>query len=222
MNHNGITKIIFSLTLFCTTQEIITAKSYPVEYRYRPELTKKLYKIMQVVHDVLSKNNVPYFAIGGTLLGAIRDGEIIPWDDDLDIGILEKDLVKLNELAAEFNKRGVEFSRMDGETTPGSGLHTFYKIAHKQSTKLVYGCKYPWLDIFVFAELPDDRIVLHPNGPGAGLKLTTRFWLTQNELFPLKLHKLGKIDIYIPNQPQAFLDRAYKNWQTTYAVYSHA
>lgn len=37
--------------------------------------------------DVLNKNNIPYWIDEGTLLGIIRDGDIIPWDNDADIGV---------------------------------------------------------------------------------------------------------------------------------------
>ena len=37
--------------------------------------------------DVLNKNNIPYWIDDGTLLGIIRDGDIIPWDNDADISV---------------------------------------------------------------------------------------------------------------------------------------
>lgn len=41
------------------------------------------------------KYEINCFLMWGTLLGAMRDGHIIPWDDDIDLGITEDDYKKL-------------------------------------------------------------------------------------------------------------------------------
>jgi hypothetical protein len=42
---------------------------------------------------------VRYWLEGGSLLGAARHGDIIPWDYDVDIGIWEEDIPKCAQLA---------------------------------------------------------------------------------------------------------------------------
>lgn len=42
------------------------------------------------MHKILQKNDIPYFMIGGTLLGSVRHKGFIPWDDDMDFGIPRK------------------------------------------------------------------------------------------------------------------------------------
>jgi hypothetical protein len=52
--------------------------------------TLKLYQMMKDVDEVMRANNVPYIAESGTLLGSVRHGGLIPWDDDLDIQVLKE------------------------------------------------------------------------------------------------------------------------------------
>ena len=47
----------------------------------------KIKKLFNNFIDFLENNNIKYSLYGGTLLGCIRDGDIILWDDDYDIFI---------------------------------------------------------------------------------------------------------------------------------------
>ena len=66
------------------------------------EKKKRLTEDLKQILQILDKNDVNYWIDYGTLLGIIRDGDFIPWDDDIDLGCLSSDGCKIYELEREF------------------------------------------------------------------------------------------------------------------------
>lgn len=45
--------------------------------------------------DICQRNDIRYWLIEGALLGQFRTGTLIPWDEDLDVGMLRADFEKI-------------------------------------------------------------------------------------------------------------------------------
>lgn len=66
----------------------------------------KIYDMFEGLDEVLGKHDILYTLCGGSLLGTVRHGGLIPWDDDGDIAIDSKDQAKLIAAAADLKAKG--------------------------------------------------------------------------------------------------------------------
>ena len=116
--------------------------------------------ILSEIDRICKKYNIPYYADGGTLLGAVRDGQFIAWDDDIDIMMLRKDYNRFAQIAQKelpeelsFNSLGVNkdceaLAASVGKQVVGFGAELLRKYH-----------EYPYagsVDIFIVDELEKD------------------------------------------------------------------
>jgi len=80
-------------------------------------------KLLRLIDLICHENKLSYWLCGGTLIGAVRHGGFIPWDDDTDICMMRNDYEKLIELLGGGN------IKTDGPLTYNVGdiLKIFYK-----------------------------------------------------------------------------------------------
>lgn len=65
------------------------------------KLKSMLVDMLKWFHSFCEKNDLRYYALGGTMLGAARHEGFIPWDDDIDVGMPRKDYERLAKLLKE-------------------------------------------------------------------------------------------------------------------------
>ena len=73
----------------------------PLSDDERKGLKKTLLSITAEVDSVCRKHNIKLFLVGGSLLGAVRHGGFIPWDDDVDFGMTREDYKRFIQIFDE-------------------------------------------------------------------------------------------------------------------------
>lgn len=116
--------------------------------------------ILKEFDKLCDKYDLDYFLIGGSAIGAIRHQGIIPWDDDIDVGMNRKDYDKFLKIA----KRDYsdKYTIVNNETNPNFplmntrwGLNgTKFKTKDLKNVPGDFGI---FLDIFCFDNIPDDE-----------------------------------------------------------------
>lgn len=64
------------------------------------KLRKAQLKIAKEIKRICEKYDINYFLDAGSMLGAVRHGGYIPWDDDMDIGMLDSDYERFLSIAS--------------------------------------------------------------------------------------------------------------------------
>ena len=106
------------------------------------EMTKEVIKIF-------NDNDIRYMICGGTLLGAATTGKFIPWDDDVDICVLEDDYDKMYKLLLSSLPDWMVLQCVD---TDPKYYHGWVKVRDKASTVYPNEPNYKyngvWLDLY--------------------------------------------------------------------------
>ena len=62
------------------------------------EVSKILLEMYKDIKKILDKHEITFYIQYGTAIGALRHNGLIPWDDDIDILVWEKDMEEINEV----------------------------------------------------------------------------------------------------------------------------
>lgn len=79
-------------------------------------IKKYLLRTMDSLHSFCEKNDLTYYIIGGTLLGAVRHKGFIPWDDDMDVVMPRADYNKFLTLSSSVEPPfSIRHNALDGD-----------------------------------------------------------------------------------------------------------
>lgn len=128
-------------------------------------LQMTLLDILIEINRICIKYDIYYVLMMGTMLGAVRHGGFIPWDDDLDIGMLRPEYEKFKK-ACKIELDKSKYFYQDQETDPYylwgyariRNINSIYVRSGQEHLKMKTGI---FVDIFPFDSVPDNKLIAH-------------------------------------------------------------
>lgn len=123
-------------------------------------LQEALYATLSEVDRICRKHGIRYFVTGGTAVGAYFWQKILPWDDDVDVGMMRPDYERFAKIAQE--ELGGKFFLQTPQTEPHTPFY-FMKVRMNGSRfseatfkhiKMHQGI---YVDIFPFDKIPKQK-----------------------------------------------------------------
>lgn len=144
-----------------------------MDYSVR-EVQLSILEVMKDVETICRENEIDYFIISGTVLGAIRHKGFIPWDDDLDIGMTRENYDKFKKVFSQEQPKGLFLQ--DYKSDPN--IPFYFSKVRKDNTEFVENYTKDikmhhgvYIDIFPYDNVPnsDLRRTMH--------RLHLDFWM---------------------------------------------
>jgi len=184
-------------------------KNHEIEFDSLSE--KKAINLLYGVVNILENTSLNFWIEGGTLLGAIRDEKLIPWDHDLDMGIINSNNNEIRN-AIKLLKKEFYVSVKSFKKNHRTWILGDYRVIKIYPRKLYFFKEKLCLDLFVYYKGNLSSV----NNEVYKYVVWDRNGYHKKEY----LEKLDKIIFYgkqinIPKNAKGFLEVKYgKDWET--------
>lgn len=199
--------------------------------RVQPKVAHQLVSIIKFTSELLNYHEIPYWMNGGTMLGAVRHGGLIPWDDDADFNVLQEDIKRIIALRPILRVLGFGLVKFWG----GYKIYRLDgKVIEHMGRKLPW--KFPFIDLFpTEITLNKSRVPYKTvmNNLTKYSNYNVEYYVNEAKLkykdehmkvgdtFPLKKYKFHDFHLN-GSKTFKFFNKAYPKWKTkVYKNYNH-
>lgn len=160
-------------------------------------------EVVRYVGDLLTRAGIVWWADYGTLLGAVRDGRLIPWDSDADLGVLGEYHGDVLQLAEQIERDGYLLAslRRTGRMFGGGDRAKVYLSARNRTP----------VDLFFWHRKTNGDYARNEYVPCDQSKGRE---FPEDRLFPLTTVKWEGLTLPAPADPEWFCEHRYgPNWR---------
>lgn len=174
---------------------------------------------LKEIAAILTKADIPWFLDCGTCLGAYRYGGVIPWDEDADIAVFQRDFDNVWHALNQLDRRKYMVQDWSSREHPKS----YIKVYVRKSKRLI--------DIYNFAIDPEKKETAYIFSLEHAFFFPDWWKLREQRckapapyamLFPLKRALFDGIEVFVPNDIEGFLRRYYGENLAPAKIYNEA
>ena len=122
-------------------------------------------KMLDEIVKICNENDITYYLMGGSLLGAVRHKGFIPWDDDIDIGMKRSDYEKFLSIAPKLLSKNLKIDNFKEHKNEKNYISNY--VAKVENTKIklinktakIERIQNAWIDIFPLDGMPNNLIL---------------------------------------------------------------
>jgi phosphorylcholine metabolism protein LicD len=205
------------MTTTCDIIKIEVTENNKTEVSFPDEFLLGIYDLAKFTKELCERENIEYFIDGGTLLGCVREGGQILWDNDADFGISPSNFKKLQQFKKEFEEQGYKWKEDEPDKIQVQNHNMWFR---QNDVSIV-----PTLDILVYKTIKENfisKVVISNETYRRQYPYATYY---QKHLYPLVNYTYRCLDaeplvLKGANNPKKYLDGSYPDWKKK-SIYDH-
>ena len=173
------------------------------------------YEALAFLDYVFTKHNIKYTLEGGTEMGAIRHGGLIPWDDDLDVVVFEND-----DKVGAIIKKEIGLHHIE---------HKFGWVPYIGDITILPALTSNYINTDLFPSLVKcskmykGKPFYTYNFKGYCGRIWNNWYFEYNEIYPLRKCKFGPLEVWCKNDVSKLYNRFYgKDWMDVGHTENHS
>ena len=201
----------------CDIIKIEVSENNKKDVSFPDEFLLGIYDIVKFSIELFERENIEYFIDGGTLLGCVRDGGQIPWDNDADFGMSPSNFKKLKYFKNDFEEMGFKWKEDESDKIQVQNCNLYLR---HNDIRIV-----PCLDILVYKTIKENcisNVIISNDVYRRQYPFAQHYY---KHLYPLIPYTYRCVDakpliLKGANNPNKYLDGLYPDWKQK-LIYDH-